>query len=86
MDHLFFEETEKIGLRKGSILHFDDPIDSETILKLETILEQFLILSHTKFSKKRGGLGHVNIRNLRGSWKRFFTENLTNENRRTASV
>ena len=68
----FFKETEKIGLWKGSMLYFDDPIDNETILKLETILEQFLSLSHAEFSKKRGGSGHVNIRNLQGSWKTVF--------------
>lgn len=72
MDHLLFEETAKIGLRKSTMLYFDDLIEDETILKLETILEQFLILSRTEFTKKRGGSDRVNIRNLRGCWKTVF--------------
>lgn len=51
MSDFTFKETEKIGLRKISIFYFDNQVDDCVILTAETIIEQFLSLSHTEFTK-----------------------------------
>ena len=38
---LGFEETEKMGLRKGVVFYFNDWIDEKIISVLEEIIEQF---------------------------------------------
>ena len=50
-----FEETEKMGLRKGVVFYFNDWIDEIIISILEEIVEQFLSLTQAQFTKKRSG-------------------------------
>lgn len=78
MSDFSFKETEKIGLRKMSIFYFDNPIDDCIVLAAETIIEQFLFLSHTEFTKKRGGSDYANIRNIRGGWRKVFHREFDN--------
>lgn len=75
-----FEETEKMGLRKVVVFYFNDWIDEKIISILEEIVEQFLSLTQAQFTKKRSGENdaYVNRRNIRGGWKKFFIERLTN--------
>ena len=40
-----FEETEKMGLRKGIVFYFNDWVDEKTISILEGIIEQFPLTS-----------------------------------------
>lgn len=73
MSNLFdFEETEKYGIRKGIVFYFGDCIDSNILLAVESIINQFLLMTHMEFTKKRGGNEYVNIRNLRGGWRKVF--------------
>lgn len=73
MGRLFnFEETEKYGIRKGIVFYFGDSIDSNTLLAVESIIEQFLLMTRMEFTKKRGGNDYVNIRNLRSDWRKVF--------------
>lgn len=73
MNNLFgFEETEQYGIRKGIVFYFKDWIDEEIILTLENIIEQFLVMTHEEFTKKRGGDEYVNRRNIRGGWHKVF--------------
>jgi len=73
MSRLFnFEETEKCGLRKGIVFYFGNSIDSNTLLAVESIVEQFILITQMEFTKKRGGNDYVNIRNLRGGWRKVF--------------
>lgn len=75
MSNIFdFEETEKMGLRKGIVFYFNDWIDEKIISILEEIIEKFLFLTHAQFTKKRSGDGdaYVNRRNIRGGWKKVF--------------
>ena len=69
-----FEETEKMGLRKGIVYYFNDWIDEKIISILEEIVEQFLSLTQAQFTKKRSGENdaYVNRRNIRGGWKKVF--------------
>ena len=69
-----FEETEKMGLRKGVVFYFNDWIDEKIISILEEIVEQFLSLTQAQFTKKRSGENdaYVNRRNIRGGWKKVF--------------
>ncbi len=80
MSEFSFKETEKTGLRKMSIFYFDNPIDAPVILATEVIIEQFLFLSHTEFTKKRGGSDYANIRNIRGGWRKVFHREFDNRN------
>ncbi len=69
-----FEETEKMGLRKGVVYYFNDWIDEKISSILEEIVEQFLSLTQAQFTKKRSGENdaYVNRRNIRGGWKKVF--------------
>lgn len=73
MNNLFaFEETEKIGLRKGMVFYFDDWVNGKIIDILEEIIEKFLLITHTEFTKKRGTNDYPNRRNIRGGWRKIF--------------
>ncbi len=71
MGNIFgFEETEKMGLRKGVVFYFNDWIDEKIISILEEIIEPFLSLTQAQFTKKYNGenSAYVNRRNIRGGW------------------
>ena len=45
MGNIFgFEETEKMGIRKGVVFYFNDWIDEKIISLLGEIIEQFICL------------------------------------------
>lgn len=73
MNELFaFEETEKIGLRKGIVFYFNDWIDEKIISALEEILEKFLLMARAKFTQKHSGRDYDDRRNIRGGWRKIF--------------
>lgn len=75
MSNIFnFEETEKMGLRKGIVFYFNDWVDEKIISTLEEIIEQFLLLTQEQFTKKCNGDKdvYVNRRNIRGGWQKIF--------------
>lgn len=76
-----FEETEKMGLRKGVVFYFNDWIDEKIISILEEIIEQFLSLTQAQFTKKYNGenSAYVNRRNIRGGWKKIFHREFDNK-------
>ena len=81
MSNIFdFEETEKMGLRKGIVFYFNDWVDEKTISILEGIIEQFLFLTQAQFTKKCNGGSdvYVNRRKIRGGWKKVFHQSLDN--------
>ena len=73
-----FEETEKMGLRKGIVFYFNDWIDEKTISILEGIVERFLFLTQAQFTKKCNGGSdvYVNRRKIRGGWKKVFHQSI----------
>ena len=82
MGNIFgFEETEKMGLRKGVVFYFNDWIDEKIISILEEIIEQFLSLTQAQFTKKYNGenSAYVNRRNIRGGWKKIFHREFGNK-------
>ena len=82
MGNIFgFEETEKMGLRKGDVFYFNDWIDEKIISILEEIIEQFLSLTQAQFTKKYNGenSAYVNRRNIRGGWKKIFHREFGNK-------
>lgn len=81
MSNIFdFEETEKMGLRKGIVFYFNDWVDEKTISILEGIIEQFLFLTQAQFTRKCNGGSdvYVNRRKIRGGWKKVFHQSLDN--------
>lgn len=76
METLHFAETERRGLRKGTVLYFNNRVEDRLITVLEGLVEQFLACTGTEFTKKRGGSDYANIRNLRGGWKKVFHREL----------
>ena len=82
MGNIFgFEETEKMGIRKGVVFYFNDWIDEKIISILEEIIEQFLSLTQAQFTKKYNGenSAYVNRRNIRGGWKKIFHREFDNK-------
>ena len=82
MGNIFgFEETEKMGVRKGVVFYFNDWIDEKIISILEEIIEQFLSLTQAQFTKKYNGenSAYVNRRNIRGGWKKIFHREFGNK-------
>ena len=89
MGNIFgFEETEKMGLRKGVVFYFNDWIDEKIISILEEIIEQFLSLTQAQFTKKYNGenSAYVNRRNIRGGWKKIFHREFDNKSFESANI
>lgn len=73
MNGLFaFEETEKVGLRKGIVFYFNDWIDEKIIGALEEIIEKFLLMARAEFTQKHSGGDYDSRRNIRGGWRKIF--------------
>lgn len=73
MNKLFaFEETEKVGLRKGIAFYFNDWIDEKIISALEEIIEKFLLMARAEFTQKHSGRDYDSRRNIRGGWRKIF--------------
>ena len=73
MNKLFaFEETEKVGLRKGIVFYFNDWIDEKIISALEEIIEKFLLMARAEFAQKHSGRDYDSRRNIRGGWRKIF--------------
>ena len=89
MGNIFgFEETEKMGLRKGVVFYFNDWIDEKIISILEEIIEQFFSLTQAQFTKKRNGKNdaYVNRRNIRGGWKKIFHREFDSKSFESANI
>ena len=89
MGNIFgFEETEKMGLRKGVVFYFNDWIDEKIISILEEIIEQFLFLTQAQFTKKYNGENNAYVlrRNIRGGWKKIFHREFDNKSFDSSSI